>query len=80
MKPISCSAVLLLVALCSPAAALDDRVRVATWNVLANKDNDSDDRYIPRKRIRKISNVIAILNPDVIALSEVAPDRRFKDL
>ena len=59
----------------SPAWSLDNGIRIGSWNLLADKVGSN--RYIPKKRIPRIANVIALLNVDVLAVSEVAPNNRF---
>lgn len=67
-----------LVLFASPSLALDPGIRIGAWNLLADKSGSN--RFIPKKRVPRIAKVIALLNVDVLAVSEVAPNQRFKEI
>ena len=58
--------------------AADEKIRVGAWNVKAGKKNGV--RHIYKERVPRIAQIIAVMNPDVLAVSEIAPNKRLDDI
>ena len=58
------------------------KARIGAWNLGADAFQRDGVlvRNIPDKRIRKLAHLIAMLSPDVLALSEIAPDSALNKL
>lgn len=61
------------------ANAHDANLRIGAWNAEADRVTGGD-RLIPKRRIPRIAEIIAALDPDVLAISEIAPDSRLTNI
>lgn len=70
-------AVLLALSVGATAEPTGYQARIGAWNLGADAIRRSDGtllRRIPDRRVQKLAQVIAMLSPDVLAISEIAPD------